>query len=158
MRGRVRCYTQGFTLIELLIAVAIIAIISAIGVPRFLRGFQVAKDKKVITEMRNFAIAIGIYSIDHGMVPDTSDITELVAVLKGAHGKDLLPVTEKDAWGNKFLYHRVSQDEYTLISRGRDGALGKTANTDYFDPNADTVLVSGVFVASHQGTSAVVGR
>jgi general secretion pathway protein G len=159
MKFRQKYSKQGFTLIELLIVVAIIAIIAAIAVPSMLKAFYLSKDKKVVSEMRNFAVAIGIYRIDYEMVPNAADITELVQVLQ-----DTTPANEntnlspKDAWGHELYYRRMAQDEYTLKSFGRDGGESDPANTDLFDPDADTIITSGVFKASHQGTTSIVGH
>lgn len=151
---------RGFTLIELLIVVAIIAIITGIAVPNLMKAFFQAKDKKVMTEMRNFAVAIGIYRIDVEMIPRTNDMTVLVNTLKGYQNQDgdLLQISEHDGWGHLFYYSGVSQDDYTLKSFGRDGTPGTVAGTDVFDANADTIIISGVFIASHEGATVVVGH
>ena len=117
------------------------------------------KQKNTMVDIGIITKALANYITDEGVLPKqdgTYDEKSEFFKALSPHYVKVLPV--KDAWGNKFVYHRVSQDEYTLISRGRDGAPGSTASTDYFDPNADTVLISGVFVASHQGTTVIVGR
>lgn len=149
---------KGFSLVELLIIVAIIAIISGIAIPRLLRAYYQAKDRKVMTVMRNFAIAIGIYRIDNEMVPNTTDPAELVDILTGYQGEDSLQLTPRDIWGHEFYYRRVSYEQYTLKSFGRDGAAGNPANTNGFDPDADIILITGAFVWSHAGTTVVVGK
>lgn len=158
MKTQQKCHTGGFTLIELLIVVSIIAIISAIGVPRMLKAFNQAKDKKVMSEMRNLAIAIGIYRIDYEMVPDTTDISVLISALKSTSGSENLTINEQDSWGHKFYYYPASQDQYTLKSFGKDGGSSQPATTEIFDANADIIIITGVFVASHEGVTAVVGR
>ncbi len=158
MRTRFLRAERGFSLVELLIVIAIIAIISGIGIPRLLRAHHQAKDKKVMSVMRNFAIAIGIYRIDNEMVPDAADSEELVRILTEYQDEDFLQITDRDIWGHPFYYRRVSTEQYTLKSFGRDGAAGEPANTDGFDPDADIILITGVFVWSHAGTTSVVGH
>lgn len=149
---------RGFSLVELLLVVAVIAIISGIAIPRLLRAYYQAKDKKVMSVMRNFAIAIGIYRIDNEIVPNTDDPEELVRILTNYQGEDLLQITARDIWGHPFYYRRVSTEQYTLKSFGRDGAEGEPANTGGFDPDADIILITGVFVWSHEGTTVIVGH
>ncbi len=150
---------HGFTLIELLVVVAIIAILSAIGIPRMWTAYNLAKDKKVITEMRNIAVALGMYRIDNEMVPQTSSIADMVTALQNARTDgERLTMDENDAWGTKFYYYATSQDDYTQKSFGKDSVEGVPATDEYFDPNADTILISGVFRASHLGTTVVVGK
>jgi general secretion pathway protein G len=151
-------HTKGFTLIELLIVVGIIAIISAIAVPKMLKALDQSKDKKVMSEMRNLAIAIGIYRIDHEMVPDTKDIVSLIDILKATPGNEKLVVNERDAWGHQFYYYPASYDQYTLKSFGKDGGPGRPASTEGFNANADIIIITGIFAASHEGVTAVTGK
>lgn len=157
MRTNLLRRKKGLTLIELLIVVAIIAIISAIGVPRLLKALYQAKDKKTMSSLRNMAIAIGIYRIDTEYVPQTADVEELVSTLKNyREGKgEIIQLSTRDSWGHHFYYQWVSQDEYTLKSYGRDGGDGPIATKANFDPDADTIVISGVFIASHEGTTVV---
>jgi general secretion pathway protein G len=145
---------KGVTLIELLIVVTIISILSGIGIPLFLRAHDQAKDKKLISEMRIIAIALGTYSIDYEVVPDTTDFAELAAILEASQR---IAIPEHDSWGHTFYYRRASaRDEYTLKSFGKDGIEGDPAITEYFDPDADTIVITGVFVASHEGTLKIL--
>jgi general secretion pathway protein G len=149
---------RGFSLVELLIAITVIAILSGIAIPRLLRAYYQAKDKRVMSVMRNFAIAIGIYRIDNEMVPNTTDPEELVRILTDYQGEDFLQITDRDVWGYPFYYRRVSSEQYTLKSFGRDGAEGEPASTSGFNPDADIILITGVFVWSHEGTTVIVGQ
>lgn len=158
MKARFPHARKGFSLVELLIVVAVIAIISGIAIPRLLRAYYQAKDKRVMSVMRNFAIAIGIYRIDNEMVPNTTDPAELVRILTEYQDEDWLQLAARDIWGHDFYYRRVSYEQYTLKSFGRDGAEGNPASKDGFDPDADIILITGVFVWSHEGTTVIVGK
>jgi general secretion pathway protein G len=153
---------QAFTLIELLIVVAIIAIISGIAVPALMKAFYQAKDKKTMADMRNFAVAIAIYRLDTERVPQTNNINTLIQTLSAYQGKDgeNLQLNLRDSWGHAFYYayDTVDRERYTLKSFGRDGAPGATATTVAFNPDADTVIVTGIFTASHEGVMAIVGN
>jgi general secretion pathway protein G len=158
-----RTNSRGFTLIELLVVVVIIAILSGIGIPRLVRAFYQAKDKKVVSVMRNFAIAIGIYRVDCELVPQTTNIHQLVQILttyQGNNQGEQLQVMATDDWGHEFYYgpSAGTLEEYTLISYGRDGGKSTPASLGAFNPDDDTILITGVFVASHQGGSIVVGH
>ncbi len=148
----------GFTLVELLVVVTIIAIISTIAIPNLMKAHHQSKDKKVLTDMRNMAIAIGIYRIDYGIVPQATDITSLIDVLRSiassrSEVQNMHPI---DAWGTPFYYFSTGSEDYTLKSFGRDGVAGTPADQDIFDANADIIIVKGIFVASHEGTRVVV--
>ncbi len=147
---------QGFSLVELLIVVVVIGVLAGIAVPGFFTAYEKAKDKKVITDMRNIAVAIGIYRIDKNYVPITNDITVLIDEIRNyANGSN--PMSTHDTWGNKFIYlSDADGTTYTLMSYGKDRAAGPSyATIGHFDANADTLVVNGVFRASHGGTSAV---
>lgn len=60
---------KGFTLIELLIAVAIIAILAAIGLPNFLEAQTRAKVSRAKTDMRTIATALESYHTDNHAYP-----------------------------------------------------------------------------------------
>jgi len=73
---------MGFTLIELLIVVAIIAILAAIAVPNFLEAHTRGKIAKAKSEMRNLALALEVYQVDHEVYPEHYDSVGLYGYLK----------------------------------------------------------------------------
>ncbi|PIE33945.1 hypothetical protein CSA56_09675 [candidate division KSB3 bacterium] len=147
---------KGFTLIELLIVVTIIGLLAGIAIPRFAKVYEKAKDKKVITDMRNIAVAIGIYRIEHGSAPITDDATVLVDELRN-YTDASAPLNDYDVWGNKYVYQTDDDGtRYTLLSYGKDKTSGPSwATMDNFDADADTLVVNGIFRASHGGSTVV---
>jgi prepilin-type N-terminal cleavage/methylation domain-containing protein len=63
---------NGFTLVELMIVVAIIAILSAVAVPRFGSQIQKAKDAKALALVGNWRSASTLYYTDNEGVYATS--------------------------------------------------------------------------------------
>lgn len=149
---------KGFTLIELLIVVAIIGLLSAIAVPMLIRVQERAKDKKNMTDMRNIAVALGIYIIGNDRVPITNDIDVLLLELNTSpSGSANNALTDIDAWGYEYQYQTtVNGSSYTLRSLGKDGNLGPIATQSNFNANADLIVRDGVFVASHEGSVSIV--
>ena len=147
--------TQGMTLIEVLIVMLIIGILSVIAIPYYGRVMDQAKDKKMLTDLRNLAVSIGMYKVDFDQVPDAADATELVLILKSVQGKTS-PLMATDPWGHYYDYiGNVVTNSYTLRCRGKDGLIGSWASEGNFNVNNDTVVLDGVFVASHQGAASI---
>ena len=155
MRRKIWTDEQGMTLIEVMVVMLIIGVLSAIAVPYFGRVQQQARDKKMMTDMRNIAVAIGVYKVDNDQVPIAASATELIEILKNDQG-GASPLTDKDPWGNYFAYTaNVATNSYTLRSLGRDGQVSTLASQGNFDVDNDTVIVDGMFVASHQGAASI---
>lgn len=80
----------GFTLIELMIVLAIIAIVSSMGLVRYRRVFSQAEEIVGLKQLREIFEAIQMYEQTHGDYPATLDDLGLGPLL--------------DPWGNPYQY------------------------------------------------------
>ncbi|MEE9521557.1 MAG: prepilin-type N-terminal cleavage/methylation domain-containing protein, partial [candidate division NC10 bacterium] len=64
-------WCRGFTLIELLIVIAMIATLSAIGIPVYATALGRAQVTKAIADIHVFQKEIAFYHLFNGRVPDT---------------------------------------------------------------------------------------
>lgn len=60
---------KGFTLIEMMVVVAIIAILAAVGIPKFMKSMDSAKSSEAVTNMSQIATALKEYYDMHGAYP-----------------------------------------------------------------------------------------
>jgi general secretion pathway protein G len=101
---------SAFTLLELLIVLAIIGVIAAMVVPRFLSQQQGANVKLSRTAIMNLEKAIEMYAVEHdGEPPTGTQDTALPLLLKplDKDGKAMKPFVDKipkDAWDQPLFY------------------------------------------------------
>lgn len=60
---------EGFTLLELLVVLMIIALLAGFVGPRLFSQVDQAKEKTAMSQMKNFADALGQYRLDTGRYP-----------------------------------------------------------------------------------------
>jgi len=125
----------GFTLIEIMIAVAILAIISAIAIPAYQGYIRESRYGAAIQDMRQMQLILDDLAGDNDLQALDAGNTNVRGVYMATDGSIVIddagttpagttPWT--DPWGNIYRYQRVgtatSPQEYTLTSYGPDGA------------------------------------
>lgn len=104
---------RGFTLIELLVVITIIAVLSAMLVPRLLGYTDKARAARAMADLAAMKNVVEIYCADEGegRYPDPNDI-ENVLKDKGINwtGDD---AGIKDPWGTSYRYVAVPDDNGT---------------------------------------------
>jgi general secretion pathway protein G len=67
---------QGFTILEMLVVLAIIAVLSAIGITQFSNAQQKSRDVKRLSDVREIKKALNLYQIDNIRFPiQTTELT-----------------------------------------------------------------------------------
>jgi general secretion pathway protein G len=125
---------RGFTLIEIMVVIAILGILAAIVVPRFVGRTDDARQTAARTQINSLKQALGLYKLDNGRLPTTE---QGLRALMEKPTTDPIPNNWKsggywesnkvptDPWGNPYQYLSPGQKgEYDVFSFGRDGQLG----------------------------------
>lgn len=103
--------------------------------------------EKTLAEMRQLAIFVESYNVDHASYPVAADVQSLVTILGPAGAP---PVT--DGWGTPFAY-RSDGKSYVIVSAGADrtfeaesSKLGATLAGENDSPTRDLVFSDGRFL------------
>lgn len=132
----------GFTLLELLVAVAIVSVLAAIGLPAYTSYVERARVGQAITDIRFLNVLVRKYEDDHRDVP-----AGLAAI---GHADKL------DPWGKPYVYLKLVgpatagkarknknlvpiNSQFDLYSRGRDG---KSLPALTAAPSLDDVVIA----------------
>ena len=123
---------RGFTFIELIVAIAILALLATIVLPRVIGRLDDAAVAKAKSDIAGLGSALNMYKLDNFTYPSSDQgLDALVAKPAGqpearnwrAGGYiDRLP---KDPWQNEYVYLSPGQHgEFDVYSLGRDGRPG----------------------------------
>ncbi|WP_092485019.1 type II secretion system major pseudopilin GspG [Candidatus Ichthyocystis hellenicum] len=120
----------GFTLLELLVVIVIIGLLAAYVGPRYFSQLEKSKRETTKAQLQAFGEALDAYRIDNGSYPSTEEGLEAleknIANLKTWSGPYLKKAIPSDPWGNRYIYKRTSDEDFTLYSTG-----GKTTDSDH---------------------------
>jgi len=125
--------TRGFTLLELLVVIAIIGLLAAYVGPKYFG--QVAKSEQGVAraQIEAFSRALDAYRLDMGAYPATEEGLKALVERPASNAKWNGPYLQKkppaDPWGRPYVYRAPgSQGDFDLMSLGRDGQPGGTAD------------------------------
>jgi general secretion pathway protein G len=124
--------SRGFTLIEIVIAVAILAILAAVVMPRVIGRVDEARTARAKSDVQALVTALNLYKLDNFNFPSTEQGLDALVAQPGGQPEarnwkqggyiERLPT---DPWGNDYQYlspgQRGSIDVWSL---GADGQLG----------------------------------
>ncbi len=117
-------------MIELLVVVTIIALFSALVLPRFWKRVSGAKQTAAREQINGFMTALGMYKLDTGNFPTTEQGLQALRVKPtGANrwdGPYLPQDIPNDPWGHPYLYKFPGEhsDEPDIMSYGSDNQPG----------------------------------
>jgi general secretion pathway protein G len=130
---------RGVTLIEMLVVIMIIGMIASLVAVNVIRQGESAKRTAARAQISTFMNALGIYKLDTGVYPSTSQglqaLREKVGDLPNWAGPYLGKDVPLDPWGRPYDYKYPGDhgEDPDIISLGADGQPGGDGN------NADIV-------------------
>lgn len=122
---------DGFTLIEMMIVVAIIAILTAIALPKFNESLALANTARVQADLQSLDTAIAMYKVQNGRAPqELIDLEEYIDV-------DNIKAPTGEVYINGVLTPNESDENYALNADKTNATFmgktrvefGKTENT-----------------------------
>jgi len=137
----------GFSLVEILIAVAVIAIITAIAIPNLSNAIQKSKRSRAVAEIKGMVTSLASLRSGSGVTLTAGENIPISSVVTAVAFKG----PTKDPWGGDYLFtYRPDQQEFIILSLGKDRLAG--ASNGEFD--SDIVFRNMQFIAP----AAVAGQ
>ena len=121
---------RGVTLIEMMVVVTIIALFSALVLPKMFRRADAARQTAARAQINGFLTALGAYKLDTSTFPTSEQGLGALRVApagvplwKGPYLPQEVPL---DPWGRPYVYRYPGEhgDEPDIVSLGADGAPG----------------------------------
>ncbi|HWR55266.1 MAG TPA: prepilin-type N-terminal cleavage/methylation domain-containing protein [Negativicutes bacterium] len=103
------CSQKGFTLVELMAVIAIIGVLVAISVPRYVDATKEANVAKVQADLSSIDSAVSMYYAANGTYPTA--MTDLATYF------DTTPTPPKDSYTIDGTTHRAVWNEFTADQR-----------------------------------------
>jgi prepilin-type N-terminal cleavage/methylation domain-containing protein/prepilin-type processing-associated H-X9-DG protein len=128
---------RAFTLIELLVVIAVISVLAAIIFPVFSKAREKARQTSCLTNQRQLAASILMYSQDHeGILPSSADVWQEVVVDRNIL---MCPVKGKQT-ANAYVYNNMAAemcdsdiDDPTKLVLTADGQHAATTSPITYD-------------------------
>jgi general secretion pathway protein G len=119
---------RGFTLIEIMVVIAIIGLLATFVAPYAMQKWRQANVTASKGKMVLLKTPIESYFMLHSRVPDS--LEELLEPDEKNMDEPYIESQDqiKDAWGNLFVYEKLNNKKYDIISLGADGAEGGEAD------------------------------
>ena len=142
---------SGFTLVEIMIVVAIISLLTVIGVPGFVKARENARATRVANNLRKFGDSFLMYCIENGKYPVDTHNT----LPPGMEGYIQQSVWDSDALGGHYNWEGPTFGEgggynYAGIALWEtQGSQGELEKIDRILDNGD--LASGSFLLCGNG-------
>jgi general secretion pathway protein G len=139
MKTKRRKSERGVTLIEMLVVIMIIGMIASLVAVNVIRQGESAKRTAARAQISTFMNALGIYKLDTGVYPSTTQglqaLREKAGDLPNWAGPYLGKDVPVDPWGRPYEYKYPGDhgEDPDVISLGADGQPGGEGN------NADIV-------------------
>ena len=125
---------KGFTLVELMIVVALIALLTSIAVPNFMRARKRAQAVRMLEDLRMLDGAMDQYAIEHSKLAGASaSFTDLMSYLKTA--SSLYNSGGTDVFGNAYndgLAYTV--DGFPKVNTVSYNSLSDVAPSEFWSP------------------------
>jgi len=121
---------SGVKLIEMMVVVTIIALFSALVLPKMFKRADAARQTAAHAQINGFLTALGAYKLDTSTFPTTEQGLQALRVApagvtlwKGPYLPQDVPL---DPWSRPYIYKFPGEhgDEPDIISLGADGAPG----------------------------------
>jgi len=125
---------KGFTMVELMVLAGMIGLIAAIAVPEVMRALDTVRQKKTMTDLTEWGVAMNAYMVDYGFFPYLpggidSPVGPGVFIYDMFQEKRyLIKALYLDGWNHNFRYTPGGIDMrtcagYTIASSGKGGTV-----------------------------------